>query len=179
MSTALAIVFQFLFTDPYREQCSQIEGDHHEQHSRPGPLPRPQLVHQQRVQPGGPAPHQARAEREGLASWRSTGRTSGEPRRTVVNLLTVDGVRYLVAPRGETQWVRNLRAAGSGTLRVGRRTEAFTADGFADDAKPEIIRAYLKAWAWEVGRFFEGITADSPDADIAAVAAGFPVFRIG
>jgi deazaflavin-dependent oxidoreductase (nitroreductase family) len=106
------------------------------------------------------------------------GRTSGEPRRTVVNLLTVDGVRYLVAPRGETQWVRNLRAAGSGTLRVGRRTEAFTAEELADDAKPAIIRAYLKAWAWEVGRFFDGLKADSPDADIAAVAAGFPVFRI-
>jgi deazaflavin-dependent oxidoreductase (nitroreductase family) len=106
------------------------------------------------------------------------GRTSGEPRRTVVNLLTVDGVRYLVAPRGEAQWVRNLRAAGSGTLRVGRRTEAFTAAELADDAKPPIIRAYLKAWAWEVGKFFEGLSADSSDADIAAVAAGFPVFRI-
>jgi deazaflavin-dependent oxidoreductase (nitroreductase family) len=106
------------------------------------------------------------------------GRTSGEPRRTVVNLLTVDGVRYLVAPRGEAHWVRNLRAAGSGTLRVGRRTESFTADELGDDAKPPIIRAYLKAWSWEVGRFFEGLTADSPDADIAAVAAGFPVFRV-
>ncbi len=106
------------------------------------------------------------------------GRTSGQPRSTVVNLLTVDGVRYLVAPRGEAQWVRNLRAAGSGTLRVGRRTEAFTAEELADDAKPPIIRAYLKAWAWEVGKFFEGLTADSADADVAAVATGFPVFRI-
>jgi deazaflavin-dependent oxidoreductase (nitroreductase family) len=107
------------------------------------------------------------------------GRTSGEMRTTVVNLLTVDGVRYLVAPRGVTQWVRNLRAAGTGTLRVGRRTEAFRADELSDDVKPEIIRAYLKAWAWEVGRFFDGLSADSPDADIAAVASGFPVFRIG
>ena len=107
------------------------------------------------------------------------GRTSGELRTTVVNLLTVDGVRYLVAPRGETQWVRNLRAAGTGTLRVGRRTEAFAADELADEAKPVIIRAYLKAWAWEVGRFFDGLSADSTDAEIAAVAAGFPVFRIG
>src|ERR1700750_3211611 len=79
------------------------------------------------------------------------GRTSGEVRTTVVNLLTVDGVRYLVAPRGETQWVRNVRAAGSGTLRVGRHREAFTPTELADDAKPAIIRAYLKAWAWEVG----------------------------
>ncbi len=106
------------------------------------------------------------------------GRTSGELRTTVVNLLTVDGVRYLVAPRGETQWVRNLRAAGTGTLRVGRRTEAFVAEELADDVKPVVIRAYLKAWAWEVGRFFDGLSAESPDADIAAVAGGFPVFRV-
>jgi deazaflavin-dependent oxidoreductase (nitroreductase family) len=106
------------------------------------------------------------------------GRTSGEIRTTVVNLLTVDGVRYLVAPRGETQWVRNLRPAGTGTLRVGRRRETFTAHELPDESKPPVIRAYLKAWAWEVGKFFEGLKADSPDADIAAVAAGFPVFRI-
>ena len=106
------------------------------------------------------------------------GRTSGELRTTVVNLLTVDGIRYLVAPRGETQWVRNLRAAGTGTLRVGRRTESFAADELADEAKPVIIRAYLKAWAWEVGRFFDGLRADSPDTDIAAAAPGFPAFRV-
>ena len=106
------------------------------------------------------------------------GRTSGELRTTVVNLMAVDGVRYLVAPRGETQWVRNLRAAGTGTLRVGRRTEPFTAGELTDEAKPPVIRAYLRAWAWEVGKFFDGLTADSPDADIDAVAAGFPVFRL-
>ena len=106
------------------------------------------------------------------------GRTSGEPRRTPVNLLTVDGRRYLVAPRGETQWVRNLRAAGTGTLRVGRRIETFEATEPADDVKPVILRAYLKAWAWEVGRFFDGLAADSTDADVAAAAPGFPVFVI-
>lgn len=107
------------------------------------------------------------------------GRTSGELRSTVVNLLTVDGVRYLVAPRGETQWVRNLRAAdGSATLRLGKRTEPITATEVGDDEKPPILRAYLREWAWEVGRFFEGLKADSPDADIAAAAAGFPVFRL-
>jgi deazaflavin-dependent oxidoreductase (nitroreductase family) len=106
------------------------------------------------------------------------GRTSGELRSTPVNLLTVDGERYLVAPRGETQWVRNLRAAGTGTLRVGRRVEEFHAVELADEDKPEILRAYLKAWAWEVGRFFDGLTADSPDADLAAAAPGFPAFRV-
>jgi deazaflavin-dependent oxidoreductase (nitroreductase family) len=106
------------------------------------------------------------------------GRTSGEVRSTPVNLLTVDGTRYLVAPRGETQWVRNLRAAGTGSLRVGRRVEAFTATELADADKPVVLRRYLAAWAWEVGRFFDGLRADSSDAEIAAVAPGFPVFRI-
>ena len=106
------------------------------------------------------------------------GRTSGQVRSTVVNLLEVDGVRYLVAPRGVTQWVRNLRAAGSGTLRLGRKAESFTAVELPDQDKTPIIRAYLRAWAWEVGRFFEGLKADSPDSDLEAAAAGFPVFRV-
>jgi deazaflavin-dependent oxidoreductase (nitroreductase family) len=108
------------------------------------------------------------------------GRTSGETRSTVVNLLTVDGVRYLVAPRGETQWVRNIRADdGRGALRLGRHTEEFRATEVADDDKTPILRAYLEEWAWEVGRFFEGLTATSPDADLATAAPGFPVFRVG
>jgi deazaflavin-dependent oxidoreductase (nitroreductase family) len=106
------------------------------------------------------------------------GRTSGELRSTPVNLLTIDGVRYLVAPRGETQWVRNIRAAGTGTLRLGKNVEAFQATELTDEEKPPILRAYLKAWAWEVGKFFDGLKADSPDADIAAAAPGFPAFRI-
>jgi len=107
------------------------------------------------------------------------GRTSGETRSTVVNLLTVDSVRYLVAPRGETQWVRNLRAAGGhGALRLGRRHETFTATEIADADKATILRAYLRAWAWEAGKFFEGLTADSPASELEAAAAGFPVFRI-
>jgi len=106
------------------------------------------------------------------------GRSSGELRSTVVNLLTVDGTRYLVAPRGETQWVRNLRAAGTGTLRVGRRVEPFTAEELPDAEKGPILRAYLKAWGWEVGRFFEGLTAESSDAELQAAAAGFPAFRV-
>ncbi|WP_116997970.1 nitroreductase family deazaflavin-dependent oxidoreductase [Desertimonas flava] len=106
------------------------------------------------------------------------GRKSGEVRRTVVNPLSLDGERFLVAPRGTTQWVRNLRAAQLGTLRVGRRREEFTATEVADADKTPIIRAYLAKWAWEVGAFFEGLSATSSDDEIAAVAAGFPVFRL-
>jgi deazaflavin-dependent oxidoreductase (nitroreductase family) len=107
------------------------------------------------------------------------GRTSGELRSTVVNLLTVDRQRYLVAPRGETHWVRNLRAAnGTGTLRLGKHSEPFHATELADADKPPILRAYLKEWAWEVGKFFDGLKADSSDVDVAAAAPGFPAFRI-
>lgn len=106
------------------------------------------------------------------------GRSSGEWRTVPVNPLELDGHTYLVAPRGHTQWVRNLRAAGGGRLRKGRRFEEFSAVELSDDVKPPVIRAYLRAWAFEVGKFFDGITADSTDAELLAVAAGFPVFEI-
>jgi deazaflavin-dependent oxidoreductase (nitroreductase family) len=124
-----------------------------------------------------------RLVRMGISVWgardlRLKGRKSGEIRSNVVNLLEVDGQRYLVAPRGTTEWVKNLRAAGGGELRVGRRVEVFEAEELPDAQKAAILRAYLKRWKWEVGRFFEGIDSDSSDADLAAIAPGFPVFKI-
>ena len=121
--------------------------------------------------------------RAGLSVWgsrelRVRGRTSGEWRTTPVNLLTIDGVRYLVAPRGETQWVRNLRVAGQGELRVGRRTEAFAATEIDDTAKPSILRAYLKRWKAEVGVFFDGVSAKSSEDDLRRIAPNHPIFRI-
>jgi deazaflavin-dependent oxidoreductase (nitroreductase family) len=106
------------------------------------------------------------------------GRTSGEWRTVPVNLLEVDGERYLVAPRGVTQWVRNLRVAGTGELRLGKKVEEFAADEVADTDKGPIIRTYLDKWGWEVGRFFDGLDKNSDDAAIAEVAPGFPVFRL-
>jgi deazaflavin-dependent oxidoreductase (nitroreductase family) len=107
------------------------------------------------------------------------GRSSGRPRRTPVNLLTLDGARYLVAPRGETQWVRNLRAAGEGNLLLGRRRERFTAEEIVQDAaKVPILRAYLKRWKAEVGVFFDGVGPDSPEPQLRDAAAKHPVFRI-
>ena len=99
-------------------------------------------------------------------------------RKTVVNLLEVDGQRYLVAPRGTTQWVRNLRVVGTGELRVGRRVEAFHGEELADEAKVAILRAYVKRWGWEVGKFFEGVGKDPSESDLAAIAPGFPVFAV-
>jgi deazaflavin-dependent oxidoreductase (nitroreductase family) len=106
------------------------------------------------------------------------GRKSGEWRTTPVNLLTLDGDTYLVAPRGQTQWVRNLRVAGGGELRVGRRVQRFTASELADADKPPVLRAYLKRWAWETGMFFENLKADASDEQLLSVAPGFPVFRV-
>ncbi len=106
------------------------------------------------------------------------GRTTGEWRAVPVNPLELDGRTYLVSPRGHTQWSRNLRAAGAGRLRRGRHLDEFTAVEVADADKAPIIRAYLRAWAFEVGKFFEGITADSSDEELLAVAAGFPVFEV-
>src|SRR4051794_3800833 len=107
------------------------------------------------------------------------GRSSGAVRTTVVNLLDVDGVRYLVAPRGTTQWVRNLRAAGNGQLRVGRRVEDFDAHELVDDQKAPVLRAYVDRWGWEVGQFFEGIGKNPTESELAAIASGFPVFAVG
>ena len=106
------------------------------------------------------------------------GRKSGEWRSTPVNLLVIDGQRYLVAPRGHTQWVKNLRVAGGGELRVGRRSETFAAEELPDAEKPPVIRAYLIKWKWEVGQFFEDIDETSDDTTLLRAAPGFPVFRV-
>lgn len=106
------------------------------------------------------------------------GRTSGEWRSVPVNPLRLDGERFLVAPRGTTQWVRNIRAAGAGRLRKGRQTEDFAILEVPDAEKTPILRAYLDKWGFEVGKFFEGVTKKSTDAELAEIAPGFPVFRV-
>ena len=126
----------------------------------------------------------ARLTRMGVSVYGSRilyvrGRTSGEWRTTPVNPLRLaDGARYLVAPRGNTQWVRNLRAVGAGELHIGRKTERFTATEVADDDKPAILRAYLKRWKFEVGVFFDGVDAKAPEAKLREIAPGYPIFRI-
>jgi deazaflavin-dependent oxidoreductase (nitroreductase family) len=107
------------------------------------------------------------------------GRTSGEPRRVPVNLLILEGDRYLVAPRGEAQWVRNLRASGGeGALLLGSRREPFIADELSDDEKTSALRAYLKRWKAEIGVFFQGVGPDAPDEELRRIASGYPVFRL-
>lgn len=124
-----------------------------------------------------------RLSRVGISVWgarelRVRGRSSGEWRSAPVNPLKIGKERYLVAPRGETQWVRNLRVTGGGELRVGRSIEAFTASEVADADKEPILRAYLKRWAFEVGAFFDGVDGDASAAELARIAPNHPVFRL-
>jgi F420H(2)-dependent quinone reductase len=121
--------------------------------------------------------------RAGISVWgsrllRVRGRTSGEWRTAPVNVLTFEGQRYLVAPRGQTQWVRNLRVAGSGELLLGKRAEPFKAFEIGEIERVPILRAYLKRWKFEVGRFFRGVSADSPQAELMRIAPDHPVFRV-
>jgi deazaflavin-dependent oxidoreductase (nitroreductase family) len=125
----------------------------------------------------------AAATHLGISVWGSRvlevrGRRSGTLHQTPVNVLTLGDSRYLVAPRGHTQWVRNLRAAGEGDLLLGSRREGFKATEVADPDKEPILRAYLRRWKWEVGQFFAGVGPDSPASDLIGIAPDHPVFRI-
>ena len=105
------------------------------------------------------------------------GRRSGEMRTNPVNPLELDGQTYLVSPRGTSHWVRNLRAAGGGELRVGRKATPFRAVEVTDSDKTPILRAYLDRWAWETGVFFE-IERDPSDETLREIAPRHPVFRL-
>jgi deazaflavin-dependent oxidoreductase (nitroreductase family) len=107
------------------------------------------------------------------------GRKTGKPRRTPVNPLDFDGGRYLVAPRGEVQWVKNVRANPSAKLIKGGETEEIMLSEVVEDAeRVPLIRAYLEKWRWETGVFFDGVKADAPDEELARIAPDHPAFRI-
>jgi deazaflavin-dependent oxidoreductase (nitroreductase family) len=121
--------------------------------------------------------------RAGVSVWgsrvlRVRGRKSGEWHSTPVNLLARSGKQYLVAPRGHTQWVRNIRASGGGELLLGGKAQPFKAVEIADDHKVPILRDYLKRWQFEVGMFFGGVSAGSSDEDLLRIAPDHPVFRV-
>ncbi|MCV7089812.1 nitroreductase family deazaflavin-dependent oxidoreductase [Mycobacterium interjectum] len=112
----------------------------------------------------------------GTRALRVRGRKSGKPRAVVINLLSVDGVDYLVSPRGNTQWARNVRAAG--VVEVGprwrrRRSRVSEVD---DAAKPDVLRRYLARWYWQVKDYVGGLTPDSTDDQLLAGAPAIPVF---
>lgn len=114
----------------------------------------------------------------GTRALRVRGRKSGKPRSVVVNLLTVDGVDYLVSPRGNTQWARNVRAAG--VVETGPRWHRQHArvSEVPDAAKPELLKRYLDRWYWQVKGYVAGLTPDSSDEQFRAVAPTIPVFAL-
>jgi deazaflavin-dependent oxidoreductase (nitroreductase family) len=122
--------------------------------------------------------------RLGLSVWGSRvlevpGRTTGQRRRTPVNMLTHDGRTYLVSPRGEGQWVRNVRANdGRLDLLVGRRRDQFVARELSEDEKVPVLRSYLRRWKAEVGVFFDGVDASSSEDELRAISPKHPAFEL-
>jgi deazaflavin-dependent oxidoreductase (nitroreductase family) len=106
------------------------------------------------------------------------GRNSGAVKTTPVNPLTVDGVLYLVAPRGETHWVRNLRAANEAELRVGRKSTSIRTEEVPDADKPPLLSAYLQRWGNVTKGHFGASSANPPPAELEQLAGRTPVFRI-
>lgn len=114
----------------------------------------------------------------GTRALRVRGRKSGKQRSVVINLMTVDGVDYLVSPRGNTQWARNVRAASEVEVGPGWHRQRVRASEVDDAAKPELLRRYLARWYWQVKDYVAGLTPDSSDEQFRAVAPTIPVFAL-
>ena len=105
------------------------------------------------------------------------GRKSGRVYATPVDVLNREGKRYLVAPRGYTQWVRNAEVSGEITLRRGRQTRTYRLRALSDAEKPAVLKAYLDRFRREVQRYFP-VPAGSPPDAFAKVAARYPAFEL-
>jgi len=105
------------------------------------------------------------------------GRKSGRLFSTPVNLLALNGKSFLVAPRGQTQWVKNAEAAGHVTLGRGQTQLNFRLILVPDSQKPEILKTYLDQFAFAVQKFFPVPSGSSVDA-FKAIAANYPVFEL-
>lgn len=103
------------------------------------------------------------------------GRSSGEIRTTPVTLLETNGERYLVAPRGEVQWVLNARAAGQVTLRQAKSAHSWLIRELEDAAKPALLKVYLGRFGAAVGQHFP-IDAEAELGEFEAIASRYPVF---
>jgi deazaflavin-dependent oxidoreductase (nitroreductase family) len=114
----------------------------------------------------------------GTKALRVRGRKTGKPRGVVVNVLTVDGVDYLVSPRGNTQWVRNVRAAGVVDVGPRWRRRRLATTEVADAAKANVLRRYLDRWYWEVKGHIAELTPDCGDDELHAAAPSIPVFAL-
>jgi deazaflavin-dependent oxidoreductase (nitroreductase family) len=114
----------------------------------------------------------------GTRALRVRGRNTGQVRSVVVNVLTVGDVDYLVSPRGNTQWARNVRAAGTVEVGPSWRRRSLRATEVADTAKPDLLKHYLDRWYWEVKGHIAGLTPDSSADQFSAAAPSIPVFAL-
>ena len=114
----------------------------------------------------------------GTKALRVRGRKTGKLRGVVVNVLRVDGVDYLVSPRGNTQWVRNVRAAGVVDMGPRWHRRWVRTTEVADAAKADLLKRYLDRWYWEVKGHIAGLTPDSGDDELHAAAPSIPVFAL-
>src|SRR6266852_1764271 len=105
------------------------------------------------------------------------GRKSGKLYSTPIDLLELGGKRFLVAPRGRTQWVRNAEAAGEVTLKKGSTRQRFRLRPLADAEKLEILKAYLDTFRREVQRYFP-VPAGSPLEAFAKLTESYPAFEL-
>ena len=105
------------------------------------------------------------------------GRKSGKLYSTPINLLELRGKRFLVAPRGRTQWVRNAEAAGEVTLKKGSTRRKYRLRPLTPAEKPEILKAYLDAFRREVQRYFP-VPAGSPLEAFAKLTESYPAFEL-
>jgi deazaflavin-dependent oxidoreductase (nitroreductase family) len=105
------------------------------------------------------------------------GRKSGKIYSTPIDLLERGGKRFLVAPRGRTQWVRNAEAAGEVTLKKGSKRERFRLRVLSDAEKPEILKAYLDQFKREVQRYFP-VPAGSPLDAFRQLVESYPAFEL-
>jgi deazaflavin-dependent oxidoreductase (nitroreductase family) len=117
-------------------------------------------------------------DHDGVRVLEVKGRTSGLWRATPVRVLDLDGQQYLVAPQGETQWVRNLRVQRRGRLRLGGAVTDFQAEELSDQDKVPVLRAYFRRWWSQAARLTTLTAPDVPDAQVMRAAPLHPVFRL-
>jgi deazaflavin-dependent oxidoreductase (nitroreductase family) len=114
----------------------------------------------------------------GTKALRVRGRKTGKRRGVVINLLTIDGTDYVVSPRGNTQWARNVRAAGAVELGPRWRTRPIRIAELSDDDKPPILQSYLQRWFWQVKGHVAGLTPQSSAEELRVSAPSIPVFQV-
>jgi len=105
------------------------------------------------------------------------GRKSGKIYSTPIDLLEIDGKRFLVAPRGRAQWVRNAEAAGEVTLKKGSQRNKFGLRTLSDQEKPAILKAYLDQFKREVQGYFP-VPAGSPLEAFRDLVQNYPAFEL-